>query len=442
MTFLAPGFFFASLAVAAAVVALHFIVTRQPRAAVLPTARFVPDLPATATARATTPSDFLLMLLRVLLVLAVGAALARPVFKPSRTASARVILVDASRAVGDISAIRDSALHYYREGDAVVVFDSASRVVTGRSADSLRSLTRTTRDGRLSGALVSALRAGSALRDKADSIELVLVSPVAANEIDAATDSIRALWHGRARIVEAGLAQPQADVATSVELKSVSGDPMAVTVSRLGRLRGNARIVRNGSGSDDMQWLTGGARTLVDWPVSNRPRGAAARTRPDTIGGIVADSVVVISAFSRRWFFAIDSIRGGRVVARWIDGEPAAVEWTDGAGCVRSVAIPVNPIGDFVLQASFVRFVGTIAGACSGGVSLPSSAAHLALLEGRGGMAPRDAFESLGDVGSPVSPWLFGLAVVAAVVELFVRRRRDDVVRAAVREATRVGRAA
>ena len=122
MTFLAPGFFFASLAVAAAVVALHFIVTRQPRAAVLPTARFVPDLPATATARATTPSDFLLMLLRVLLVLAVGAALARPVFKPSRTASARVILVDASRAVGDISAIRDSALHYYREGDAVVVF--------------------------------------------------------------------------------------------------------------------------------------------------------------------------------------------------------------------------------------------------------------------------------------------------------------------------------
>ena len=62
MTFLAPGFFFASLAVAAAVIALHFIVTRQPRAGILPTARFVPNMPATATARATRPSDIPLML--------------------------------------------------------------------------------------------------------------------------------------------------------------------------------------------------------------------------------------------------------------------------------------------------------------------------------------------------------------------------------------------
>jgi hypothetical protein len=76
MTFLAPGFFFASLGISAAIVALHFIVTRQPRAGILPTARFVPDMPANATARATRPSDLLLMLLRILLVLAAGTALA------------------------------------------------------------------------------------------------------------------------------------------------------------------------------------------------------------------------------------------------------------------------------------------------------------------------------------------------------------------------------
>src|SRR5512132_1434009 len=114
MTFLAPGFFFASSAGALSVVALHFIVTRQPRASILPTARFVPDLPATATARATRPSDLLLMLVRVLLVLAAGAGLARPIFRPSRKASARVILADMSQGVGDIAALRDSVRGYYR----------------------------------------------------------------------------------------------------------------------------------------------------------------------------------------------------------------------------------------------------------------------------------------------------------------------------------------
>ena len=123
MTFLAPGFFLASLAVAAAVVALHFIVTRQPRAGVLPTARFVPDLPATATARATRPSDLLLMLWRVLPVLAIGTGLARPVLKPSREADARVILVDVSRAVKDLPALRDSVRGVYRDRDALIVFD-------------------------------------------------------------------------------------------------------------------------------------------------------------------------------------------------------------------------------------------------------------------------------------------------------------------------------
>jgi hypothetical protein len=204
MSFLAPGFFYASLGVAAAVVALHFIVTRQPRAAVLPTARFVPNLPANATARATRPSDLLLMLLRVLLVLLIGAGLARPIFKPSRNKSARVILVDASRSVGDIAAVRDSAARYYRDGDAMIVFDSAAKVVAGKAGDSIRTMTKSGREGRLSGALVSALRVGSSLRDNADSLDLFIVSPLASDEFDAATDSIRSLWKGKATLVKIG----------------------------------------------------------------------------------------------------------------------------------------------------------------------------------------------------------------------------------------------
>ena len=142
MTFLAPGFLIASLAAASAVVVLHFIVTRQPRAGILPTARFVPDMPATATARARRPSDILLMLLRVLILLAAGAGLARPVIKPSRGAEARVILADVSRAVGNVAELRDSVRAVFREGDAIVAFDSAARPITGNVADSIGALNR------------------------------------------------------------------------------------------------------------------------------------------------------------------------------------------------------------------------------------------------------------------------------------------------------------
>ncbi|MGZ7081217.1 MAG: BatA domain-containing protein, partial [Thermoanaerobaculia bacterium] len=188
MTFLAPGFLYASLAVAAAIVALHFIVTRQPRAGILPTARFVPHTRATTVAPARQPSDFVLMLVRVLLVLAAGAGLARPILTPRRGAEARVILVDVSRSSTDSLAMRDSVRAMYRDRDAVVLFDSSARLVTRNVTDTLAALKPTIRRGSLSAALIAALRAGSALRDRDDSLELVIVSPFAREEFDAATD--------------------------------------------------------------------------------------------------------------------------------------------------------------------------------------------------------------------------------------------------------------
>lgn len=444
MMFLVPGFFFASLAVAAAVVALHLIVAKQPRAAVLPTARFVPELPANATARATRPSDLLLMLLRVLLVLAIGTGLARPIFKPSRNPNARVILVDASRSVGDISAVRDSAARYFREGDALIVFDSAARSIGSGASDSLHALAKVDRAGRLSGALVSALRAGSNLRDKADSLDLVVISPLAADEFDAATDSIRSLWRGRARIIQAGVRQNDENAMGAVQMRSTSGDPLVITVSRLGQTSsGNAKIVRDAIVADDAQWTMSNGRVLIDWPAASRPERASARAVVDTIGGVVSDSFVVVSALPRRWTFTPDSIRGAHVIARWTDGEPAAIEWNQDKGCVRSVAVPVNPVGDFPLQSSFARFVAAMSAPCIGtGNVMSASSEQIASLTGAGGLASRDAFESRSDVRSTLTPWLLGLGLVTAIAELFVRRRRDEVAQAATRQADRMGKAA
>src|SRR5258706_9312109 len=231
MTFLAPGYLFASMAVAAAIVAFHFIVTRQPRAAILPTARFVPDTRATTIAPARRPSDLLLMLLRVLLILAAGAGLARPVLTARRGAEARVILVDVSRSARDSIAIRDSVRAIYRNQDAVVLFDSSARLVAENVGDSLAALRPTGRRGNVSAALIAALRAGSSLRDRADSLELVIVSPFAREELDAATDTIRRLWPGKARLVRVAAPAVEPAAATSgLTISAAADDPLTVTV--------------------------------------------------------------------------------------------------------------------------------------------------------------------------------------------------------------------
>ena len=420
MTFLAPGFFFAALAVAAAVVALHFIVTRQPRAAILPTARFVPDTRATTVARDKRPSDLPLMILRVLTVVAAGAGLAKPVLTPSRGADARVILVDVSRSARDVAAIRDSVRALYRDGDAVVLFDSSARLVGGNVRDTLAALAPSALRGNLSAALIAALRAGSNLRDRADSLELALVSPFAREEFDAATDSIRSLWPGKARLVRIG--QPSADTSYNrVVMQADANDPLQITVA-LTRVPGTG-YQEPGTGYQE----PGTGRNLINWPGSSRPSFAVERSKRDTVGGVIADRSPVVSTFERRWTFPSDSLRGADVIARWVDGQPAAIEKPDGTGCIRSVAIPVTPVGDFVIRKDFVRFVSSLSGPCAATTALiPADPAAVAKLERKGSLAPRTAFQPLTDARSDLAPWLLALALACAVAELFLRRGRRN----------------
>lgn len=444
MSFLAPGFFFASLAVAAAIVALHFIVTRQPRAGILPTARFVPDTRATTVARSNRPSDLLLMALRVLLVLAAGAGLAKPVLTQSRGAEARVILVDVSRSARDSIAIRDSVHAIYRSQDAVVLFDSSARVVVGNIGDTLGALRPSSRRGNLSAALIAALRAGSILRDRAASLELVIVSPFAREELDAATDTIRKLWPGKPRLVRVtASAADTVGALGNLEITAAPDDPLAVTVGLARKQAGVAGLIdRNNSETErprmssegalqarppegDIAHRSGGA--LIEWPASTRPRFAIQRAARDTVGGVMAGEAVVVSIFDRQWLYPPDSLRGAEVIARWVDGEPAAIEKPDGTGCTRSVAVPVTPVGDFVIRKDFVRFVSSLSRPCSATTSLiPADPTAVAKLEGKGGLAPRAAFQPLTDAHSALAQWLFALAIATAIAELFVRRRARD----------------
>lgn len=422
MTFLAPGFFFASLAVAAGVVALHFIVTRQPRAGILPTARFVPNLPATATAKHTRPSDIVLMLLRVLLVLAAGAGMARPVFKPSRGAEARVILADVSRSVRDTAMLRDSVRALYRKNDVLIAFDSSVRNVAG---DSVAALSPGLRKGSLGAALIAAQRAASGLRDRADSIELVIVSPFAGEEFDASTRDIRALWPGRARLARLSTTRDTVRDLRTIEVKASVGDPLQIAAGFAGgRGAHNALIIRDGSSTEPTD-----GKTIVEWPIAARPRGAVSRSRPDTIGGVASGNELVVAAFERKWSYSADSIRGADVVARWIDGEPAAIEWDSTNGCTRSVAVPVASFGDLVLRNDFTRLVSALTGECVMQTAIaPADPRVVDQLAGTGRLASHDAFLPRGDVRSTIAPWLIALAIALAIIELFVRRRRDAAV--------------
>lgn len=418
MTFLAPGFFYASLVVAAATVVLHFIVTRQPRAGVLPTARFVPDLPATATARATRPSDLLLLLLRVLLVLAMGAGLAKPVLKPSRSATARVILADLSRSVTNAAEISDSVRSVQRDGDIIIVFDSSARKLGDTPLDSLAAVSPSSARGRLSAALLAAMRAASLLRERADSLELIVVSPVAADEIDSATDSIRGLWPGRARIVVAGRvgAEPAVTTDGGIGLRGAIDDPLAVAASRAAGPR--VTILRDGS-------IPADSGIVISWPASARPMGSVARPVVDTVGGVTTGEDLVVSAFERRWEFIADSISGAEVIARWTDGEPAAVEWSRSSGCTRSVLVPVTSAGDLVIREDFGKLVTALAGPCVAQAPfVPADAQEIAMLTGSGGLASRNVFQPRGDTHSWLAPWLLAIALVLAIAEIFVRRRK------------------
>ncbi len=427
MTFLAPGFLWGAILVAAGIVALHFIVTRQPRASVLPTARFVPDSAATAIVRDVRPSDLLLMLLRVLVVVAAGAALAKPVIRPNRQADMRILLMDVSRSIANVTETADSVKKLYRPGDAMIVFDSSVRSLGARGFDSLGAIRRSDARGNLSAGLIASLREGSIARDRADSFELVIVSPFAEEERDAATDSIRKLWPGRARLVRVTARGDSTAVSGgALEIRSSSDDPLAVAVSLASRQqpRVGTRIVRSAMiTADDTAWASSNGHVLVIWPSDSRPLFAVPHVPVDQSGGILSGDARVIAAFDRRWMFPSDSLRTGRIVARWADGEPAAIEKRVGQGCIRSVAIPVAAVGDLVIRPEFIALVREIAAPCGEPQSTtPVASAVIASLGGRGRLAPGDAFAARQDIALPLAHWLFGIALAAALAELLVRR--------------------
>jgi hypothetical protein len=114
----------------------------------------------------------------------------------------------------------------------------------------------------------------------------------------------------------------------------------------------------------------------------------------------------------------------GRVIARWLDGTPAAHENVLGAGCVRTIGFDVPDIGDFVLTPSFQRLLSVLVGPCGGdgtvGIASDSAIEAIAAPSGVTSAAPPpDEYRA----ANRLAAVFISLAILLAAAELRFRRR-------------------
>jgi len=418
MTWIAPGYLIWGSVAVLAIAALHLFARRRPPSQELPTARFVPDRALRITSRGIAPSDVLLFLARALAVVAIATAFASPLVRRARARVGRVVVVDRSRAVANIAELRDSVRSVLREGDALVTFDSAAHAAAAADADSIGV---SDARGSLTAAMTGASRVAGTRADRADSLELVIVSPLLAEEIDEATPVARHAWSGRARLVRV---RARGSDTASYSLDVEPGDDALLASLRLRGVRAagaSVRVRRARPSVADSVWARERGRVLVHWPRSDdRATAWLRRDRVDTVGGVAAGGAVVVAPLLRAWNLA----GAGRVTARWVDGEPAAVEHDAGNGCIRDVGIDVDAASDAPLRPEFRRLTTALLAPCGGASAFdarPATDTLVSSLVGAGRLASADAFTAPGR-HSPWTAWLLAAALALLALEWALRR--------------------
>ena len=268
--------------------------------------------------------------------------------------------------------------------------------------------------GSLSAGLVAAIRAGADAARAADSVELVVVSPLVARESDAATAAIAATWPGRIRVVR--VAARAADTTSHpIEHRAPAADAVAAALSLGTRSTSLVRLVRDAATAGDSTWLgTAPGRVLVVWPARGLEAGSVLRP-----SAVTAGAATVVAPFG-----VARPPTSGRVVARWADGSPAATERSLGAGCVRDVAIPIEQRSDLTLRPPFRALLAALVAPCgesapiTGGIGDPAAVFARRVDRLASG---RELAAGASDRGAVV-PLLLGIGLFLLVVEWIARR--------------------
>lgn len=430
MSFAFPWLMLLGVAMAGGVVALHLLRTQRPPARPLPTARFVPVSDVRAVSRTSRPTDLLLLSLRVLAVLLIAAAFAQPIPDAPGPAVRRVVALEWTTALAESESLPTRAQALLGEGDALVVFDTAARVVP--VADLATLPAPTVRGVALSPMFIAVRDAAGTIARGADSLAVTVLSGFPVEAWDAATLPLRESWPGRIELVP--VATVVDSMLPSVEvLPADADDPIVAALSLVnsvpsvspssraadGATGGTRRAVRLRRGlvtPEDSAWL---ARTpdavLMQWP-----RDSAADVAPDGVLAQSGANAALVAPLARLELSGDSTSR--RVIARWRDGAPAATERISGAGCVREVAIGVPARGDVTLRAPFGALLDVLLEPCGGRRSAATPDSMRATLAGAGPLAVASRFTA-DRAGSPWTPWLLLAALLLLVIEQWWRRR-------------------
>lgn len=418
MSFALPWIFALGVATAVGVVALHLLSTRRPPERPLPTARFVPESDLRAVSRTSRPTDLLLLALRVLAVLLIAAAFAQPIPDQPGPALRRVVAVEWTTALRDVEATRTRAQALIGDGDALVLFDTAARIVDATELATLAA--PTVRAAALSPMLVALRDAAGTIARGADSLAVTLLSAVPPESWDDATAALRATWPGRIDIEIVAAAVDSAMLREPLVLPADADDPIVAASALLAdapvaTVGGPLRIRRAELIAEDSAWLAstpGGV--LLQWP---RERDASLSA--DGVFASLGAKAALVAPLGRRELTIPDE--SARVIARWRDGTPAATERNLGQGCVRDVGIHVPERGDVTLRTPFLQLLAVLVEPCGGRRSAASDSL-VAVLAGEGSLAPAATFERDAQA-SPLTPWLLVAALLLLVAEQWWRRR-------------------
>ncbi|MBX9927912.1 MAG: BatA domain-containing protein [Gemmatimonadaceae bacterium] len=393
MTFGAPGYLLAGALGALGVVALHLIATARARPYVLPTMRFLPDAEARASRQLSRPRDLLLLALRALAVLALGAGFADPRVERMDAPERMILVVDRSRSA-DSAALRRAVEARRAGADIVIGFDS---VVSDSVLPSSRA------PGRLTVGLLAAARASDSLWRRGERARTVLLSAFTSDEVDVATHEAVDAIRGALEFEEVGAATaPQRDVRWRV----TDDHPfrVAAPVTRAGASGGVPVIVAERADASDSALARGGG-ALVLVPSAGDTDDVAPR-------GVAWGTASFVAPLAMR------SVAGGGAVARWADGAPAIVERPLGAGCVREVGVAIPSRGDVATRAGARALARAAVAPCGEFVArgMPlEREERTALLAGRAdAMLPSRSFAA----------FAFVLALAALLGEGWLRRAR------------------
>ena len=422
MSFLAAGFLPVIFVALAGLFVAHLFSRSRPRDLPFPTARFVPATAARAPTRARMPRDLPLLAVRAAIIALVGAAFAGPMIASARQDVGRVFAVDVSSHVATDAGARAALLarlrELHRDGDTLVAFDTTVRAVA--SLDSLFGSVPPRVPGSLSVGLVAVMHAASAMARRADSIELVIASPVLLGELDSATLAIRAGWPGRIRLLRGSIGD-ELSIQWPVQLVAPTDDPLRATIALAGGTSdANVRVVRGLATAADSAWAREAGHVLVLWPDGSAGRASAPPAGGDSIGAVTTGGRVVVAAFAR----GAPPPRG-RVVARWLDGAPAATDAAHGAGCIRTVGIQLPRAGDLALRAEFGLFVQELLAPCGGRLTTTRAPdATLAALAGDGALAASRDVGGRSETDFTLAGWLLSAGLALALLEHLLRRTR------------------